>query len=845
MCTTYTIFPVPQQVIYNNKQLTITKNVAILAEAKPKTATLNALEKALSSIGVNYEFVEQPVDGQTHIYLKDQATSTTALELNKTEGYTLSITGDTYCDITIAGCDIAGIHYGVITLSKIFSQLNNNTIESLSITDYPQILYRGYIEGFYGFPWSHEDRKDLMVFGGEQKLNTYIYAPKDDPYHRSHWRELYPAAKAKEIAELALVGHENNVNFVWTIHPGDSIDLDSEADFKSTIAKLEQLYDLGVRQFGILFDDIGGYPDGAQQARYINRVDSEFIKPKGDVRPLLTVGTRYCEAWGPSMEKYFKPFVELLHDDVEIMWTGSATMSNVSKEQFDAPKRTINSDKNLSVWWNYPVNDYCDAKMLMGKIENLNPDVDNINGFFSNPMNQAQASKQALFCIADHNWNTASYDCEASFVHSFKAIAPEVANELQIFASNCSYVKEDGGVSGTFLFDESWCLASDIEALATHLENGTDLTQTSKALLTEFAKMEKAIDTIDAKCTNSALVAELRPFLDATRLMGQAGQNTMEALLALQAHDIKTMEARNEAALKQLEAMEDCKVLRLKDGAERYFTVDVGTLRIKPFLTETLKKSAILAGIETAPITLNYDMNNIALASCGVTACASGEVQKDQEPEKVIDGTIRSGKWCSRDYRPYLTLDLQEVKNIKQYRIINCGHPEAGETRIWNTKALQILASTDGENYTVVDEVKDNTEDIINRMLFTPVDARYIRLQIIEPAQISINGGGHTRIYAFELFEKGYPYQSRKVQPSEIECTTDNQVVIRNVDKGDVINLYTDLDTTTPVVTSPEVLDGETSVCFNNLPLNTFNTRIFVERTAKNYLPSVRTSKGL
>ncbi len=43
---------------------------------------------------------------------------------------------------------------------------------------------RGVIEGFYGPPWSHQDRLDVLRFMGREGLNTYIYAPKDDPYHR-------------------------------------------------------------------------------------------------------------------------------------------------------------------------------------------------------------------------------------------------------------------------------------------------------------------------------------------------------------------------------------------------------------------------------------------------------------------------------------------------------------------------------------------------------------------------------------------------------------------------------------------------------------------------------------
>ena len=33
----------------------------------------------------------------------------------------------------------------------------------------------------------------------EYKMNTYIYAPKDDPYHRSNWKDLYPEEEAKQI----------------------------------------------------------------------------------------------------------------------------------------------------------------------------------------------------------------------------------------------------------------------------------------------------------------------------------------------------------------------------------------------------------------------------------------------------------------------------------------------------------------------------------------------------------------------------------------------------------------------------------------------------------------------
>lgn len=831
----YELFPVPQEVEVLGGALILTPAINIVITGELKEATLPMLQEALSNKGFTYSVSEGVETSKTNIVLKSCECIT------QPEGYELCIGGQSN-DITITGADLDGVHYGVVTLMRILEQVEGHEVMACTIQDYPEILYRGYIEGFYGFPWSHEDRMDLMAFCAKYKMNSYIYAPKDDPYHRSHWRELYPEDKGQQIAELAQAGHTNNLNFVWTIHPGDSIDLNSEEDFQSAVAKLEQLYTLGVRQFGVLFDDIGGIPNGKEQADFINRIDTEFIKVKGDVRPLLTVGTRYCEAWGPSMTGYFKPFVETLHDDIEIMWTGAATMSNVAREQFDAPMRAIESKKQLSVWWNYPVNDYCDQKMLMGKIENLSSDVDNINGFFSNPMNQAQASKQALFCIADHNWNTDAYNCDASFKASFQALAPEVAEDLEIVASNCCYLVDDGGASGTFLFDESWEIKQDVAAIKEGVASGTDVTEVATRLLAAFERMEVAAVRVEENCQNAHLVEELRPFLAATKLMAQAGQNVVHAVAALKDENFIAMEGCIEKAFAKYTAMEACKVLRLKEGAERYFTVDAGTLVIKPFLKEMISLVAIAGGIEAKPLDLGYVRKNIALAADGVTATASDFIG-EQSPEKALTGAINDGKWCATGFRPHMTIDLQEEKTIKHYRIVNCGHPEARESRMWNTKEVQILASLDGERFELVDHVIDNKEDEIDRILFNPVTARYIRLQIVEPAQISINGGGHTRINSVELYEESYPDQSRKVLTSEVTVEPTGKVTVQNVKKGDVVALYHTLEGKEPVMVSEEVLEGQDTVIFEGVDLSV--ERLFVERTSRNYLPSVRTSKGI
>ena len=72
---------------------------------------------------------------------------------------------------------IAAIILLIIFLNKDSSESNPNPI-----------YYMGIVEGFYGVPWNFNIRADLLQFCGEYKLNSYIYAPKDDEYHRSKWR---------------------------------------------------------------------------------------------------------------------------------------------------------------------------------------------------------------------------------------------------------------------------------------------------------------------------------------------------------------------------------------------------------------------------------------------------------------------------------------------------------------------------------------------------------------------------------------------------------------------------------------------------------------------------------
>ena len=51
--------------------------------------------------------------------------------------------------------------------------------------------YFGYIEGYYGKLLNWEDRVSIINKLHENNMNCYLYAPKEDIYHRFLWRQEF------------------------------------------------------------------------------------------------------------------------------------------------------------------------------------------------------------------------------------------------------------------------------------------------------------------------------------------------------------------------------------------------------------------------------------------------------------------------------------------------------------------------------------------------------------------------------------------------------------------------------------------------------------------------------
>ncbi len=507
------IFPKPQYAIENEGVLCLCKGIRVVHTAAWNVATENALKNFSECCGIALDDAA-PVTLYTAVYGEESEAAALLCDavnadwLNHYDGYRLAVLPEKKAIVLLAQNE-SGIFYGFKTLKQI---VEDKKIPAAYIEDYADMAVRGTVEGFYGFPWSYEGRRELMRFGAEWKMNTYLYAPKDDPYHRASWRDLYPEAEQAELRAMVKTAQEENFDFTWTLHPGDTIDLDSEEDFASAVKKLTQLYEIGVRRFGILFDDIHGeHPDGKKQAEFMNRIDDEFVKPHGDIKPIITVGTRYAQAWGPSVEEYFAPLIETLHDDIEDMWTGDNTCSAVTRDIMQWPVDQTAKKKPMLIWWNYPVNDYCGGKLLMGRMDCLANDLDNVSGFLTNPLSQVEASKPAIFSCADYAWNIGGFDAQASFDASFASVMPECREELAVLAQHVAGLKRT-----SMRFEESWDIEDAVKAYA---ENPAE---NAPAIAAECEKLIAACDKLLEK-KDAPLMVEILPWVTTAKSMAKAG----------------------------------------------------------------------------------------------------------------------------------------------------------------------------------------------------------------------------------------------------------------------------------------------------------------------------------
>lgn len=353
------------------------------------------------------------------------------------EGYVLA-TSD--AGTTILARDARGERHARATLAQLDG-------EPAFIVDWPQLERRGVIEGFYGTPWTHEQRLDLMALSERLKLNSYVYAPKDDPYHRLQWRDPYPAAELDRLAGLVRAAAEHGVDFVYALHPATSMRFSEEGEHAVLRAKAEQLLSIGIPTIALLFDDVPaelqhpadreffGGSLGAAHGTACARFAAEVLRPNG--MELLMVPMDYA---GIGRSDYRDALAATLPEDALVWWTGSdVVVGEITRADIDAAAAAFG--RRLLLWDNFPVNDFDRTRAFLGPLHGRTTDIAGsaLAGLSVNPMVEYAPSGFGIASAADWAWNPGDYDesrSAAAALHSIAGLdAPALAPLVEALSS--------------------------------------------------------------------------------------------------------------------------------------------------------------------------------------------------------------------------------------------------------------------------------------------------------------------------------------------------------------------------------------------------------------------------
>ena len=514
----YLIYPNPHKVEYQEGDYILGKELNVIYDKGIDEATKNRLQEAADLKGIEVNEAEQPKEGATNVYVGVHGQDGTAEDyiteeyqpedslFGKTDSYFLASDENV---ISVLGKDADSAFYGLTTLYHVFAQMDSLTIRNFEIEDYADVVSRGFIEGYYGNPWSTEDRVNLMKWGGYYKLNAYFYAPKDDPKHRTQWDQLYTEEElANKIRPLAEAGNESKCRFVYALHPfpqGNHLRFDDnyEADLAKLQAKFKQVIDQGVRQIAILADDFWN-PGGPNGVRLLNDMTAwleEVKKQYPDMKMTIPYVPYDYMGNGSSAELQE---LKKAPANVQIVMTGGRVWGEVTNNFTST--FTNNVGRGPFMWINWPCTDNSKKHLIMGGYDTfLHPGVEpsKIQGIMLNPMQQSEPSKVAIFGNADYAWNIwetkeeadKSWNDAFSFVDHNSAIMNDASDALRELSKHMINQAMDTRVTP---LQESVVLKEKLNAFKEKLEAETLTAEEVDAVIAEFEVLQKASKTYRA-----------------------------------------------------------------------------------------------------------------------------------------------------------------------------------------------------------------------------------------------------------------------------------------------------------------------------------------------------------
>ena len=385
---------------------------------------------------------------------------------------------------------------------------------------------RGIVEGFYGNPWTHEQRLELLGFMASRGLNTFVYTPKDDPLVRRAWRAPYEGRELRRLNELVNRALSTGVDFVFCVSPGLSMRYSDESDLDALTSKFASVEALGVQAFGLLFDDIPRDLQHEEDRAAFDTLADAHVSVANHVADRLGQRTRLivCPTVysGYGTEDYVAILGAGLEPGVDIFWTGRASCSP-ALDVGDAAVFERAARRPATYWDNYPVNDEAMGfELHIGPYRGRDPHLfRHAFGVVANGMELYEASKIPFATIADYLAAPETYDPERSWRRAIRDVVGDAdLDAFVLFADNVR--------SSCLSPDDAPVVTRALESFAFRLDQGE-----ARGAAVDLATLaDRLIDAADhllrGPVENAVLIAECRPWIEAFEVGAQAMRRIAE-----------------------------------------------------------------------------------------------------------------------------------------------------------------------------------------------------------------------------------------------------------------------------------------------------------------------------
>ncbi|WP_052432928.1 beta-N-acetylglucosaminidase domain-containing protein [Streptacidiphilus carbonis] len=560
----------------------------------------------------------------------------------------LQVAGGTAGAAVLAGVDADGTYNAAQSLRQLFvTTAGGSRLPGVRVSDWPTTPVRGTEEGFYGTPWTAQQTLDEVDFLGRTKQNYFLYAPGDDPFRSSRWREQYPADQQQQLRTLGQAASLNHVTLGYGLSLGGSVCFSSQQDQDALISKLESLWALGFRSFQLQFQDssfshwhcdadVSRYGRGAAataraQSDLAAAVLKRFISAHPDAAPLMLLPTEYYQ---DGATPYRTALAKDLDPAVQVAWTGVGVQpSTITGSQTSSAAQAFGHP--LVTQDNYLANDSTPDRLYLGPYAGRDSGVATGSAaLLVNAMQQPVISRIPLFTAADYAWNPTGYDARASWRAAEQDLAsgrPTVVAALAALAGNSASPAQNlapqAAKTGDFQASSTPVASTSspdqeesayLRPLMSAFWSALGGNGSAVALRAAFTTMAQAPADLGAGTDpgGSAVAAEDGDWLAQLALYGRAGQTAVDMLTAQRAGAGATAWA-DQLKLRQL----------MQQLSQSDATIGSGVL--DAFLKRALAASNSWAGLGGSP--------TVPTGTLGTA--------QDHDPALMVDGDASTYYW--------------------------------------------------------------------------------------------------------------------------------------------------------------------------------------------------------